>query len=202
MELKVTVRKKIATPERAVIVRDNADYTVLFDLDNEWSGLSPMMLVVCPDGTTYMRDITDNKASLPALRTDWVMIDLAAGDIRTTTGAMFRCIPSVRTNSTTHEEPPEDVYAQLLEMYQSKVSEPATDGTAGQVLATDGKGGRYWTNAGTGGATFATDETLSFKDGVLSVNTAKTVEKDNTLPVTSAAVEVVVGNIGAILDTI
>ncbi len=47
-----------------------------------------------------------------------------------------------------------------------------------------------------------TDNTLTVKDGVLGVNTADVVEEDNTLPVTSAAVHIVVGNIGAILDTI
>lgn len=47
-----------------------------------------------------------------------------------------------------------------------------------------------------------TDSSLTIRDGVLGVNTADCVEADNTLPVTSAAVQLVVGNIGAILDTI
>ncbi len=56
---------------------------------------------------------------------------------------------------------------------------------------------------GTGGVNFTTDETLTLSDdGVLSVNTAKDVEKDNTLPVTSAAVYAEVGNINALLETI
>ena len=49
---------------------------------------------------------------------------------------------------------------------------------------------------------FTTDETLSLVDGVLKVNTANVVEADNTLPVTSAAVQVTVGNIEALLQTI
>lgn len=55
---------------------------------------------------------------------------------------------------------------------------------------------------GGGGTAFETDETLTLKDGVLSVNTADVVEADNTLPVTSAAVQVTVGNIEALLETI
>lgn len=47
-----------------------------------------------------------------------------------------------------------------------------------------------------------TDQTLIQRDGVLSVNTASSVEQDNTLPVTSAAVYAEVGNINAILATI
>lgn len=53
-----------------------------------------------------------------------------------------------------------------------------------------------------GGVQFETDETLSLKDGILRVNTAKAVEKDNTLPITSAAVFTEVGNINALLETI
>lgn len=53
-----------------------------------------------------------------------------------------------------------------------------------------------------GGVEFETDETLTLEDGVLSVNTAKSVEQDNTLPVTSAAVYTEVGNINALLATI
>ena len=45
--------------------------------------------------------------------------------------------------------------------------------------------------------------TLKMDDkGVLSVNTADTVEKDNTLPVTSAAVHTQIGNIDILLQTI
>lgn len=53
-----------------------------------------------------------------------------------------------------------------------------------------------------GGISFVTDETLTLKDGVLSVNTADVAEKDNTLPITSAAVAAQVGNIELILETI
>ena len=56
---------------------------------------------------------------------------------------------------------------------------------------------------GSGGITFTTDETLTLTpEGVLKVNTAKEVQKDNTLPVTSAAVDTVVGNINILLETI
>ena len=53
-----------------------------------------------------------------------------------------------------------------------------------------------------GGVDFITDETLHLTNGVLGVNTAKSVEEDNTLPVTSAAVYTTVGNINALLETI
>lgn len=47
-----------------------------------------------------------------------------------------------------------------------------------------------------------TDNTLTLKDGVLSVNTTNQMEQDNTLPITSAGVYATVGNIEALLKTI
>lgn len=49
---------------------------------------------------------------------------------------------------------------------------------------------------------FETDETLTLKDGILSVNTTDQMEQDNTLPMTSAGVYATVGNIEALLKTI
>ena len=48
---------------------------------------------------------------------------------------------------------------------------------------------------------FETDETLTYENGILSVNTTNQAEEDNTKPITSSGVHTIVGNIGAILDT-
>ena len=47
-----------------------------------------------------------------------------------------------------------------------------------------------------------TDETLSYKEGVLSVNIAQEPDPDNTLPITAAAVASTIGNIEILLKTI
>lgn len=52
-----------------------------------------------------------------------------------------------------------------------------------------------------GGVEFETDDTLIMENGVLRVNTADEVG-DSTLPITAAAVNVTVGNIEALLETI
>ena len=60
-------------------------------------------------------------------------------------------------------------------------------------------------NVGEGGglAIYSLDDTLSISpQGKLSVNTAKSIEQDNTLPITSAAVFQTVGNIEVLLSTI
>lgn len=52
------------------------------------------------------------------------------------------------------------------------------------------------------GVDFKIDETLTLKNGILSVNTTDQMEQDNTLPMTSAGVFATVGNIEALLKTI
>ena len=53
-----------------------------------------------------------------------------------------------------------------------------------------------------GGSIAIDNYTLVELNGVVHVNTAKDVEKDNTLPITSAAVYTEIGNIDALLMTI
>lgn len=57
-------------------------------------------------------------------------------------------------------------------------------------------------NPPSGGVDFETDDTLTLKGGILSVNTTDQMEQDNTLPITSAGVYATVGNIEALLKTI
>ena len=53
--------------------------------------------------------------------------------------------------------------------------------------------------AGAAGARVTYGHGLKYEDGVLSVDCAAAVEQDNTLPVTSAAVYVELGNVEALL---
>ena len=53
-----------------------------------------------------------------------------------------------------------------------------------------------------GGADFTPGNALEMTNGVLDVQTTDQMEEGNTLPITSAGVYTVVGNINALLDTI
>lgn len=150
----ITVRQKIATGDDTYIVCGNSDYTVHWDLDDEWAEYAEKtMLVVLDSGEAYSIQFTGTEAALPALpNTRRCVIGLMAGDVRTTTGAMFVCRPSIRDASGVPVEPPADVYAQLVSQLARKISEPSKDGTAGQALVTDGKGGRSWATVQGGGS--------------------------------------------------
>lgn len=69
-----------------------------------------------------------------------------------------------------------------------------------EFLEQNGGGG---SGGGSGGGTyFRPGNALKLTNGVLDVVTTDEAEADNTLPITSSGVHTIVGNIGAILDTI
>lgn len=69
--------------------------------------------------------------------------------------------------------------------------------------STTSNGASGGSSGSSGGISFTTDETLTLSENnVLSVNTAKDAEADNTLPITSAAVHTEIGNIDVLLQTI
>lgn len=151
----ITVRQKIATGDDTYIVCGNSDYTVHWDLDDEWAEYNEKTMLVRVDNSPnpYTVQFTGTDSTLPALsNTRRCVIGLMAGDVRTTTGAMFVCLPSARDASGAPVEPPADVYAQLAAQLAGKISEPSQDGTAGQALITDGKGGRSWGDVAGGGS--------------------------------------------------
>ena len=60
-----------------------------------------------------------------------------------------------------------------------------------------------WNEGGSGTANLQAGENINItENGVISVLTAPNVEKDNTKPITSAAVYTEVGNINVLLQTI
>lgn len=88
--------------------------------------------------------------------------------------------------------------AQPIDMYENRISNLGTP-TENADAAT-----KAYVDARIGGtaANFEVDETLNYSNGILSVNTAKNAEQDNTLPITSAAVYTQIGNIEVLLGTI
>lgn len=100
------------------------------------------------------------------------------------------------------QRPADYVYIET-QAFDSKVDKYQGTENAGKILGIGEDGYVKPLPAAAGGGTgFEPDETLILKDGILSVNTADAVEKDNTLPVTSGAVYAEVGNINALLETI
>lgn len=105
-------------------------------------------------------------------------------EVRTSDVVRYNVRKGAVTESTAVSEPAPDIYSQLL----CRIA--ALEAVAGIP------------NDGTAITAFIPGETLTVKDGVLSVNTADKAEENNTLPITSAAVYTEIGNINVLLETI
>lgn len=114
-EIKIKVRDKCAEGE-GVVICNNSDYTVAWDLDGEWTPYdTKTMRVNLTDGGYQDVVFTGNTAALPVLSTPgWVSVGLYAGDLHTSRAARFLALSSVLTPGGSPAAPAEDVYAQIM----------------------------------------------------------------------------------------
>ncbi len=177
------------------VVADTIDYLEMkfnFRTD-DWDGLSKWAHFANGD-TVYDIPLTDDCIR----REDH--LNLTAGEWRvylhgnafadgqvveriTTNTEILRVIPTGTLDGEPFPEMPASVTEQIL----ARLSWLESGGGGG------GSGG---------GVSFVLGETLELDNGVLNVKTTNAAERDNTLPITSSGVYTIVGNIGAVLDTI
>lgn len=114
-EINIKVRDKCAEGE-GVVICNNSDYTVVWDLDSEWEPYSTRtMRVNLADGTYQDVVFTGNSAALPVLTASgWVSVGLYAGDLHTSRAARLLALSSVLTPGGSPAAPAEDVYAQIM----------------------------------------------------------------------------------------
>ena len=114
-EINIKVRDKCAEGE-GVVICNNSDYTVVWDLDEEWTPYgTKTMRVNLADGTYQDEVFTGDTATLPALTASgWVSVGLYAGDIHTSRAARLLALSSVLTPGGSPAAPAEDVYAQIM----------------------------------------------------------------------------------------
>jgi len=139
-----------------------------------------------------------NVCQVPIISDTYIInVGVYAGDLETTTPAYVPAKKSILCGGGIPDPPKDDVYIQII----NKINQIAEKGVTDEQI--DEAVRKYLEeNPIDTGVQFETDETLKLEDGILSVNTAKVVQEDNTLPVTSAAVYTEVGNINALLATI
>lgn len=212
--IKVTdkVPELVSGPE--YVVCDNSDYTVVWQLDEEWAQFEHRTMQVNYKDGTYERVLfTGSSCTLPAIPVSGpVHVGLFAGDIHTTRPARLLAVRSATTDSGEERDPMPNGYAQAIEALDGKLDKNQGAENAGKALVVDAEGNVVPDLGTTGGASSWDDLTgkpfdtlgtgLKVEDGTLMVDTADEVEQDNTKPITAAAVYAEVGNINALLATI
>lgn len=117
-DINITVAHKVAVSDTQSIVCDNSDYMVHWTLDDEWSAYdTKTMRTIYMDGTFKDTVFGGDVIALPVCTVPGaVQIGLFAGDIRTSRVAILRALPSVRSGTGAPEDPPKNVYDQLMEL--------------------------------------------------------------------------------------
>lgn len=177
------------------IVTDNSDYTIELLPDAQWEGFEAKTVYYAFDlAGAIVHPITGNHDTVPKMKKAGVVyIGVSAGDIRTTRPLAVKVASSIRDMAGVEiPEPEPEVYDRIMEMinnHEVRIKRLEVGGTGG-----GGSGG---------GIAFVPGHALELtEDGTLNVRTTNEAEADNTLPITSAGVNTIVGNIGALLDTI
>lgn len=130
--IQITIRDKIASAAGApAIICGNSDYTVQFDLDEEWTpyAVKTARFNYTRDGIRLHQDVllTGNSCTAPVMHdVHEVGIGLYAGALHTSTPARIPCERSATDDAALHPYPMPDIYDQLLHYLTTPVEEPFT----------------------------------------------------------------------------
>lgn len=175
--INVTVRNKIAKNRHEYdgeYICGNSDFVIVFDFDEEWNEFNSKTARFKYNGQYHDVVFTGNQVNVPIIEnTHTVEVGVFAGNLHTTTPAIFTAKKSILCGSGLPSDPVPDVYAQIMEkidsgMLKGEKGEPGYtpqkgvdyfDGQAGQPGkdGSPGKDGRdgytpvrgtdYWTEA-------------------------------------------------------
>ncbi len=109
MDINIKVSDKIAVGDETLIVCGNSDYTVNFELDAEWDAYDAKTMRVGYRNGTY-KDVEFNGLSctLPVIsKRPWIAVGLYAGQLHTTTPALFRCAECITDRDDEPADKPE-----------------------------------------------------------------------------------------------
>ena len=196
------------------VISHNSDYVAEFEFDEEWQDKVKTVFFVCEDGSYQAVVMDGNSCGVPMLdgehRRIFVGVQAGAAEkpsvLKTTRPCCLKVKDSIADMlGQPIPDPTPDVYQQIMalledikkgevspEDIQKAVDNYLTENPISVDIATTEKAGIV-----------AVGKNLSITEGgVLSVETTDSAEQDNTKPITSAGVNLVVGNINAILAII
>lgn len=161
--IKVTdkVPELVSRPE--YVVCDNSDYTVMWQLDEEWAQFEHRTMQVNYKDGTYERVLfTGDSCTLPAIPVPGpVHVGLFAGDIHTTRPARLLAVHSATTDSGEERDPTPDGYAQAIKALDGKLDKNQGANNAGKAMVVDAEGNVVPGKAQGGGSDISGDDILS-----------------------------------------
>lgn len=124
MNVHINIRERVAEVQGdPIIICGNSDIAVYFDFDAEWSAypIRTARFEFWKNGIYLHHDVVFSGTALmapPLYDVGEVAIGVYASNIKTTTPARVPCSPCILDDSPAHDDPPLDVYDQLLATLQ------------------------------------------------------------------------------------
>ena len=181
----------------------------------DWDGAEKTAYFLGTDGKSYSSVLENDACLVP-----WEAIQ-ECGRLRMsltgckpdgtviTTEKISMQIGSTLSGGNKSKEPSPDQYTQIMQALAGKISAEQGDENAGKILGIgeDGVVAPVDAPAGSGGGSVSKDDIREAVENYMAANpvevkTTDVVEKDNTLPVTSAGVYTVCGNIEALMQAL
>lgn len=211
----ITVRDRVPTITAGEdVISHNSDYAAEFVFDEEWQDKVKTVYFVCEDGSYQAVVMSGNSCNVPMMAGEHrrIFVGVQAGSAEKPSVLKTTCPCCLKVRDSIADllgqpipDPTPDVYQQIMalledikkgevspEDIQKAVDNYLTENPISVDIATTEKAGIV-----------AVGKNLSItEDGVLSVETTDDAEQDNTKPITSAGVNLVVGNINALLAII
>lgn len=139
-QIEINVNNKIAclVDEEQYLVCGNNDYEVVFHFDEQWSGVNAKTALFVfgqePIAMPFEGNVCEGVAIEGATLCG---IGVFAGNLKTSTGAYIKCLPSIRDNGGIPKPPTPEVYDKIMEMLDKAMqahTELPKGGEVGQVL--------------------------------------------------------------------
>ena len=152
--IKVVDKVPIVVSGPQYVVCDNSDYTVVWQLDEEWAQFEHRTMQVNYKDGTYERVLfTGDSCTLPAIPVSGpVHVGLFAGDIHTTRPARLLAVRSAITDSGEERDPMPNGYAQAIEALEAKLDKNQGADNAGKALVVGDDGNVVPSEAQGGGS--------------------------------------------------
>lgn len=211
----ITVRDRVPTITAGEdVISHNSDYVAEFEFDEEWQDKVKTVYFVCEDGSYQAVVMSGNSCGVPMLdgehRRIFVGVQAGAAKKPSVLKTTRPCCLKVRDSiadllGQPIPDPTPDVYQQIMalleDIKQGEVSPEDIQKAVDNYLTENPVRVDIATTEKAGIVTVGKNLSIT-KDGVLSVDTTDSAEQDNTKPITSAGVNLVVGNINALLAII
>lgn len=135
MNIDIPVINKIAYSPTEKLICGNSDYIIVFKFDDEWDEY-PVKTARFVFDDKYVDVVFEgNTCPCPVLsNVQVVAVGVYAGDLQTTTPALIGCKKSILCENGAPIDPPENVYNQIMALFNSGFAPKVSTAEVGQTI--------------------------------------------------------------------